>query len=615
MKALQSFFRLIKSLFVPDRSVGSVLHEEALQTPAKTIFKNFLRQKLGILGVLGFISMLAFSFIGSSIKPIDLSYVETTLRNIRPGLNYLRYPGALERDGVSNISSGVSFSIGLSEKGDVYLWGKEPAYILDGLSTSVLKVPDAVKAADIVKVVAGDRHVLALDSTGRLHGWGFNNFQQTEAPAALVAKLNSKPAKSLIADEAYSAVLFEDGELYVWGSVMNNRLDSIPTAIQGRIVKVASSAHNMALLLDDGTVAVTGIRGNPFSEVPQHLQDGSTKVVDLIASYRAVLALDDRGQLHMWGDVQHDVLTIPSFTGNVVAMDSGKNNMMLLLDTGEVVYWGGDHFNQLAMPSSMSNAKVVEIYTEMFQSYAVSDTGKLFAWGSKGFVFGTDEFGRDVLTRLIHGGRISLTVGAIAVVISITIALFVGMTSGFFGGWVDMILMRFTDIVTSIPFLPIAITLSAVLGGRVSQTQRIYLIMVIIGVLSWTGLARLVRAQILLEREKDFVLAAKALGVRQKNIIVRHILPNVFNLVIVSITLSYAGSLLTEAGLSFLGFGVSTPTPSWGNMLQGAQTSAVLQYYWWRWLIPGAFVVLTALCANLIGDALREAMDPKANEK
>jgi len=167
----------------------------------------------------------------------------------------------------------------------------------------------------------------------------------------------------------------------------------------------------------------------------------------------------------------------------------------------------------------------------------------------------------------------------------------------------------------AIPFLPIAITLSAVVRGRVSEMYRIYMIMVIIGFLSWPGLARLVRAQILLEREKDFVLAARALGVKYQNIIVRHILPNIFNLVIVNITLSYASSLLTEAGLSFLGFGVAPPTPSWGNILINAQTSSVIEYYWWRWLIPGLFVVLAALSVNLVGDALREAMDPRANQK
>ncbi|HPD12175.1 MAG TPA: ABC transporter permease, partial [Bacilli bacterium] len=132
---------------------------------------------------------------------------------------------------------------------------------------------------------------------------------------------------------------------------------------------------------------------------------------------------------------------------------------------------------------------------------------------------------------------------------------------------------------------------------------------------SWPGLCRLVRGQILSEREKDFVTAARALGIREKNIIIRHILPNVINVIILNTTLSYAGSLLTEAGLSFLGFGVVPPKPSWGNLLTGAQNLSVIQEYWWLWILPALFIVVTALSINLIGDGLREAMDPKANQR
>jgi peptide/nickel transport system permease protein len=163
--------------------------------------------------------------------------------------------------------------------------------------------------------------------------------------------------------------------------------------------------------------------------------------------------------------------------------------------------------------------------------------------------------------------------------------------------------------------LPLAITLSSFLQGYLTQTQKLLMIMIILGVISWPGLARLIRGQILAEREKDFVLAARALGIRSNTIILRHILPNIINIVIVSMTLSYAGSLLTEAGLSFLGFGVVPPSPSWGNMLSGAQQSDVIQLYWWRWILPAVCVLIAALSVNIVGDGLRDAMDPKANEK
>lgn len=611
---LGSFISMFRRLFFGNRPQLSALEEEAIMTPAKTVIRNFFRHKLGIIGLVGFICIMSFSFIGSYLMPINLSHTETTLRNLRPGNNYLKYPKALVKEGVKQISSGVSFSVALSNAGNVYVWGTQPVYLLKNFSTRIREIPAEVKQANIVQVVAGDRHILALDDRGQIYGWGLNNFQQAEVPTNLQTMLNSKQAKEIIASEVYSAVLFADGELYVWGSVMANRVDIVRPEHQGHIVKVAASSNNMALLLDDGTVVTTGIE-NAFRRVPEALQDGSVKVVDLISSYRAVLALDDQGELHVWGDPEYGLLQVPEKQGQVRAMQGGKNNMTLLFDNGSVAHWGADHYKQLKLPPSLGKKPVERIFCSMFQNYAVHEDGTISAWGNKGFPFGTDEQGRDLLTRIIHGGRISLTVGAIAVVIEVVIALFFGMTAGFFGGWIDNLLMRFTDVVIAVPFLPLAITLSAVVAGRVSEMHRIYMIMVIIGVLSWPGLARLVRAQILLEREKDFVLAARALGVKYNNIITRHILPNIFNLVIVSVTLGYAGSLLTEAGLSFLGFGVAPPTPSWGNILMNAQSSSVIEYYWWRWLIPGLFVVLAALSVNLVGDALREAMDPRANEK
>lgn len=615
-KAGKSFFSMLKRLFVREKDYMSALEEEALTTPGMTIIKNYFRQRLGIIGLVVFILVLGFSFIGSQLKPIDLSYVETALRNIRPSTSFLSYPKELAKEGVKQISSGISFSMGLSEKGKVYIWGCEPSYILENYSTPVLKLPQEVKDNEIIKIAAGDRFALALDAQNRLYGWGVNNFKQAEVPDTVQRMLAKKKVSDILGSEQYAAILFDDGELYAWGCTMPNQLNkSVPPEIQGRIKKAVAGPSNILLLLDDGTVATIGIPGNTLAAIPDELRDGSVKIVDIAASYRAGLALDDKGKLHPWGGDFHDLLTVPEFDGKVVAITAGKNNMMLLLDSGKIVYWGADHFGQMKMPAGIEKQNVKQVYSDYFQNYAITEDGQIKAWGNKGFIFGTDEQGRDILTRIIHGGRISLTVGAIAVVISVIIALLVGLTSGFFGGWLDNALMRLTDIFMSVPFLPIAITLSSIVVGKVSEMHRIYMIMVILGFLGWMGLARLIRAQILVEREKDFVMAAKALGVKQKNIIVRHILPNVFNLVIVNITLGYASSLLSEAGLSFLGFGVQPPTPSWGNMLTGAQSTAVIEYYWWRWVIPGLFVFIAALSINLVGDALREAMDPRANQK
>ncbi len=296
----------------------------------------------------------------------------------------------------------------------------------------------------------------------------------------------------------------------------------------------------------------------------------------------------------------------------MLKIQAGREHATALLADGSVVTWGTNFYGETAMPQ-ISGVK--DVFTDMYQNYTVDENNQLTAWGNDGFVLGSDNFGRDLLSRLLHGGRVSLTVGAIAVVISVILGVIVGMISGFKGGRIDNLLMRLAEIVGSFPFYPLVITLSAMLPPGTKPQQKLVLIMVILGLTGWTGIARLVRGQILQEREKDFVLAARSLGIKEKNIIVRHILPNVMNIVIVQITLGYASSLLSEAGLSFLGFGVPFPYPSWGNMLSDAQSPSVIEKMWWRWVFPGFMVFLTALSVNIIGDGLRDALDPKSNER
>src|SRR5690554_2935989 len=300
---------------------------------------------------------------------------------------------------------------------------------------------------------------------------------------------------------------------------------------------------------------------------------------------------------------------------SVIDVEGGRRHFNAVDEDGNVYAWGANIFGEAEIPSSLDGEKIVASFADFYANYAVDENGDIHAWGLKGFLLGSDQSGRDMLTRLMHGGRITMTVGFVAVIISTFIGVTIGLIAGFYGKWLDNLLMRFAEIVASFPFLPLVITLSTFLGDQLSQNERISMVMVILGVLTWPGLSRLVRGQILAEREKDFVMAARALGIRSRVIILRHILPNVINVVLVSMTLSYAGTLLTEAGLSFLGFGVLPPSPSWGNMLTGAQASEVIEQYWWRWILPALAVLLAALSVNLVGDGLREAMDPKSAEK
>jgi peptide/nickel transport system permease protein len=218
---------------------------------------------------------------------------------------------------------------------------------------------------------------------------------------------------------------------------------------------------------------------------------------------------------------------------------------------------------------------------------------------------GTDGNGRDVWTRLIYGGRVSLSVGIVAVSISTAIGVLIGSVSGFFGGPVDMVLMRVTDIVMSFPMLIVVISFVAITGPSVYNS------MIAIGILGWPTMARLVRSQFLYLRQVEFVTAAVALGARPPRLIFRHILPNTVGSIVVAVTFAVSDAILLEAALSFLGLGVQIPTPSWGNMLRDAQTLSILENRPWMWVPPGLAIMLAVLSINFIGDGLRDALDPR----
>ena len=222
---------------------------------------------------------------------------------------------------------------------------------------------------------------------------------------------------------------------------------------------------------------------------------------------------------------------------------------------------------------------------------------------SSGHILGTDQLGRDVFSRIIYGSRVSLSIGLVAVGLAAVIGVILGSLAGYFGGRTDSVIMRFVDIMLCFPSFFLILAVIAVIG------PSIYNIMIIIGLTSWMGMARLIRAEILSLKEREFVLAAKVLGVGHWKIITRHLIPNGIGPVLVSFVLGVAGAVLVEAGLSFLGLGVQPPMPSWGNILM--EGKAALGVAWWLILFPGLAILVTVLGFNLLGEGLRDMLNPR----
>jgi len=279
----------------------------------------------------------------------------------------------------------------------------------------------------------------------------------------------------------------------------------------------------------------------------------------------------------------------------------------------ELSYWGSVFFRfrkkKMAMFCIILLTLIVLgcIFIPMITSHTIVSTNvdNMNQPPSLTHLFGTDELGRDLFVRFFHGGRISLGIALVVVILECIFGVIMGSIAGFYGKIVDAVIMRICEILMSFPFIMFCITVVGIFGNSIP------ILIFVLVFLGWAGIARIVRGQILSLRELEYMEACEALGISDIKRIFRHLLPNVLAYVIVFATLGMASVILTETALSFLGLGISPPTPSWGNMIQPAQQFIVLSTRWWIWIPPGLGIFISVMCFNIVGDGFRDAIDPK----
>lgn len=612
--------------------------DERYDSPGKLAVKRFFRKPIATAAVIVLLLMFLFVFVGPLFAPVDLSYMESMHPNVAPTNNMMAIPNAM-KDGAASISSRGTFTLGLDTDGKLYTWGYFGDTIKSKPHTNVLNIPDEVQKEKIRFASAGSDHCVAIGESGKVYAWGLYDNGQYGHDGSMIASVLKQPDElidgtidvdqvaQLVTGVQVTAILMKDGTLYAWGNDQAGatNMNSVLTAVKNDGLRLSQIVFTNTSLFGISTEGkfVTGNNTtfNSYTAKDENGVDrivstqeyiGSRKAVSIAASGDSIALVLEDGELLVFG--KNGAAPALEAGEKAVSVSAGSRHFTLLTDSGRTLAWGNGKLGQTKVPAKLqATGSVDRVISAGFQNYAFKDGKFVGSWGLKGYLMGTDEMGRDIFNRVMNGGKMTMTVGAVAVIVATIIGVIIGCISGYFGGKIDMLLMRVTEIFGAIPFLPFALVLSAILqASDLTEDVRIFIIMVILGVLSWTGLARLIRGQVLAEREKEFVTAARSMGVPERRIAFKHILPNVISVILVSVTLDFASCMLTESSLSYLGFGVQLPRPTWGNMLYGCRNATVIQNYWWRWLFPAIFLSVAVICINVIGDALRDVLDPKS---
>ncbi len=547
-------------------------------SPGMLVFKRFVRNSLAVIGFVILLFMFLFAFLGPLLSPYTQTQVFKGVGSMTKdfaGAIYnieLRYTVAEGESFNSGDRAQFLLALGKNQEaftnGDnTFLWVQEGENFyrilqLDPFAQSILgqinPVGEEPLSSEFIKAAesAIKNRETFFEESGviyRIVPQRKNYIISTEHDVALAM---------LFVQDAYNQSDAEDVSSYEF------RMASSRAIVRGQdTFTVGDDVYS--IVYGDGTITILDSDGIEYVEVSDIIVNPIDQAIFLDVDFKAAVraAVNDR---------------IPKFTF------TEKN--------GETI-----EYTVVRVNTTFNIKRATQ--TELIRMYEAP---------SREHPLGLDNNGMDNMTRLMYGGRVSLLVGFVVIFIEVFIGIILGGISGYFGGWVDTALMRFVDLFNSIPFWPIVLIFGSVMDSlEVDPMTRIFLLMAVLGILGWTGVARIVRGQILSLREQDFMVATEATGIRTSRRIFKHLVPNVMPLMIVQATAGLGGIIITEATLGFLGLGIKYPLASWGSIINVASDAYVMTNFWFMWLPAGMLILLTVLGFNFVGDGLRDAYDPR----
>lgn len=552
-------------------------------SPGMLVTKRFLRNRLAVIGLIIIITMFVFSFIGGLLSP----YGETQVFKIYDVIEKDYAGAAVNKDYQYTDAEGEKFPsvakaqliLAINDEKDSFV-SKDVTYSLIKEGNEFYRVVQFQDVATIVNIkglnrytaVEGESVTKEMEAAYETAvGAGENSFDLDETTYYIVKDgKNTKVARakeiSMISKmifNSYSQETVMDYDFrYAAEKAMNEKEQTF---------EVNGQTYEMELDEDENSAVFYMVNGNEKTEYA------------LVSNVSINAA-------------SNEFLTIDFKEAVLNAIENGDTSFVMADNKGVDIEYNINRKN---------NQYTVRRYTE-------TELINIYDAPSKKHLLGTDGNGMDILTRLMYGGRISLVIGFVVVIIETLIGVILGGIAGYFGGKVDNLIMRIVDIVYCIPSMPLYLILGSVMDFlKIEPRVRIFMLMIILAVLGWPGIARMVRGQILSLREQDFMVATEALGIGVSKRIFRHLVPNVIPQLTVIGTMNLGGIILTEATLSYLGLGVKFPYASWGNIINAVNDIYVMKNYWFVWIPAGLLILVTVLGFNFVGDGLRDAFDPK----